>query len=110
MLSRNRLVQPPLPCRYGRAIADVLLGRTAPAGKLPVTFPARENQVNFTNLSWGGNHSYHQSADSVTSNHSEGLQVGYRWCAILKKSAIFFGCVFFLISSGPPHVLWAPIQ
>ena len=65
--------------QYGHAIADVLLGFTPPAGKLPVTFPAEENQVKFTNLSWGGNHTVHQHANSATSNHSEKLLIGYRW-------------------------------
>eukprot|EP01047_Picozoa_sp_COSAG01_P045783 COSAG01_NODE_4245_length_5210_cov_1.702074_3_plen_176_part_00 len=44
-----------------------------------MTFPAKRNQVGFTNMSWGGNHSFHQTANSVSSNHSERLEVGYRW-------------------------------
>jgi len=64
---------------FGHAITDVLLGHTAPAGKLPVTWPAETNQVAFTNVSWGGNHTFHQAANSVTSNHTERLLIGYRY-------------------------------
>ena len=63
--------------QFGHAIVDVLLGRTAPAGRLPVTFPAQENQVGFTNLTWGGNHdSFHQTGNRASSNHSERLEIG----------------------------------
>eukprot|EP01052_Picozoa_sp_SAG31_P041814 SAG31_NODE_6446_length_2015_cov_1.126305_1_plen_530_part_00 len=62
---------------YGHAVTDVLLGKASPAGKLPVTFPAEPNQAKFTNDSWCGQGEGTMYA--CTSNHSEGLEIGYRW-------------------------------
>jgi beta-glucosidase len=53
----------------GRAIADVLLGRVNPSGKLPVTFPKREEDAS----SFGN---YPGQKESVS--YAEGLYVGYR--------------------------------
>jgi beta-glucosidase len=61
--------------QFGAAIAAVLFGDTNPGGRLPVTFPADQNQgpaaANPPNTYPGdanGNESY-----------AEGLDVGYRW-------------------------------
>ncbi|MCX5789095.1 MAG: glycoside hydrolase family 3 C-terminal domain-containing protein [Elusimicrobia bacterium] len=52
----------------GRAIADMLLGRVNPSGKLPVTFPKRwEDSPAY------GHYPGHESVD-----YAEGLYVGYR--------------------------------
>ena len=62
---------------YGNAIVDILLGKLSPAGKLPVTFPAAPNQYGFTNQTWCGQGQ--GTMFTCTSNHSEGLEIGYRW-------------------------------
>ena len=55
----------------GNALADVLTGVINPTGRLPLTFPNVENEVNFTRLQYPG-----VNAISV---YSEKLEVGYRW-------------------------------
>eukprot|EP00756_Hemistasia_phaeocysticola_P001534 Hpha_TRINITY_DN11078_c0_g1::TRINITY_DN11078_c0_g1_i1::g.93024::m.93024/K05349/bglX; beta-glucosidase len=54
----------------GNAIADVLLG-DEPAGRLPLSFPNKENEVGFTPEQYPG--------VKLTANYSERLEVGYRW-------------------------------
>ena len=54
----------------GNALADVLLGKHSPAGKLPVTFPVRwEDSPAFGRF----------PGDGKTLEYSEGIFVGYRW-------------------------------
>ncbi|MGD9701697.1 MAG: beta-glucosidase [Acidimicrobiia bacterium] len=56
--------------RFGDALADVLLGRDEPGGRLPVTLPRRlEDTPAF--LSHPGDHGH--------TPYAEGLFVGYRW-------------------------------
>lgn len=56
----------------GNALADVLIGKINPSGKLPFTFPASLDQSPAHAL-----HAY--PGDSVTVNYKEGIMVGYRW-------------------------------
>jgi beta-glucosidase len=54
----------------GKAIANVLFGQVNPSGKLPVTFPARDQDT----PTWGANGAF--VTDPV---YSEKLDMGYRW-------------------------------
>ena len=78
------VVTPMMPGQqYGNAIADVLFGDVNPAARLPVTFPAVENQVNFTNEMWPG------TGNPQYSVYSEKLLVGYRWYAAHKSQPAY---------------------
>ena len=57
---------------YGNAVVDILTGRTNPSGKLPLTLPASDNQINMTKTQWPG--------VDMESTYTEGLLIGYRWC------------------------------
>jgi len=57
----------------GNAMADVLLGSVNPSGRLPLTFPNVENEMQFTPLQYPG--------INLETNYTEQLNVGYRWYA-----------------------------
>ena len=59
----------------GSAVASVLFGDVNPSGKLPVTMPARDNQVGFTGDQYPGA----AFKSGLETNYSEKLEVGYRW-------------------------------
>lgn len=56
---------------YGNAVSDVLWGDVAPTARLPLTFPAEENQIGLTPSQWPG--------VNKVSTYSEMLEVGYRY-------------------------------
>jgi beta-glucosidase len=56
---------------YGDAIVDILFGDVNPGAKLPLTFPAKENEVGLSQKQWPG--------EQGSAVYSEGLEVGYRW-------------------------------
>lgn len=81
--------------RGGKAIASVLFGDTNPSGKLPVTFPANEDQLPRPKVD--GYHDFEPNfmgdvpeAKGLTANYDiEGSDVGYRWNARKGHKALF---------------------
>jgi beta-glucosidase len=67
----------------GWATANVLLGRTNPSGKLPVTFPVRLEDA----PARAAGHPERANAPAVT--FSEGIEVGYRWYDQQKIQPLF---------------------
>jgi len=57
----------------GNALADVIFGNVNPSGRLPVTFPNKDNEVAFTPDQYPGVNGH--------ANYSEKLNIGYRWYA-----------------------------
>ncbi len=54
----------------GRALADLMVGKVSPSGKLPITFPKRyEDTPTFLNF----------PGDGYEVNYGEGIYVGYRY-------------------------------
>jgi beta-glucosidase len=64
----------------GRAIANILFGLVNPSGKLPVTFPARNEDI----PTWGRDGTI--AKDPV---YSEKLNIGYRWYDSKKIQPMF---------------------
>ena len=60
----------------GNAIADVLFGAVNPSAKLPLTYPAAENETALSPTQWPG---YPDPKHPQYANYSEGLLVGYRY-------------------------------
>jgi len=60
----------------GNAIADVLFGRVNPSGKLPLTFPNKENETAFSPAEYPG---WPDPKNPTYANYSEKLLVGYRY-------------------------------
>jgi beta-glucosidase len=40
--------------QFGSAIAELLFGDANPSGKLPLTFPNKDNEMQFSPLQWPG--------------------------------------------------------
>ncbi len=59
--------------QYGTALASLLFGDTNPSGKLPLTFPASDQQG-----PWGAG-TLQYPGDGTDVFYSEGIDVGYRW-------------------------------
>jgi hypothetical protein len=59
----------------GHALADVLFGVVDPGGRLPLTFPNIENEVDFTWEQYPGLPIY----NPLNANYSEKLEIGYRY-------------------------------
>merc|ERR1712137_243411 len=60
----------------GNAVADVLFGDVNPSGRLPISFPNKENETITTVEQWPG---VEDDDGVLQSNFSEKLEVGYRW-------------------------------
>jgi len=70
----------------GNALADVIFGNVNPSGRLPVTFPNKDNEVAFTADQYPGVNGH--------ANYSEKLNIGYRWYAthgVVPRFAFGFG-------------------
>jgi beta-glucosidase len=78
----------------GHAIADVLLGKAEPGGRLPQTFPRRlEDDPTWINYPGEGGHV----------RYGEGIYVGYRYVEKLKIAPLFpfgFGLSYTRFSAG----------
>ncbi|MBV9331737.1 MAG: glycoside hydrolase family 3 C-terminal domain-containing protein [Alphaproteobacteria bacterium] len=87
------------------ALAEILFGEVNPSGRLPVTFPAAENQLPNPQLP---GHDWHGGYFEV--KYPEGADVGYRWFEKQKTSPLFpfgfglsytsFGFANFAASAG----------
>jgi beta-glucosidase len=66
----------------GAAIASVLAGDVNPSGKLPITFPASNDQVP------AATPDQYPGIDGIE-HYSEGLYVGYRWQDAMNKVPLF---------------------
>ncbi|MEU4192078.1 glycoside hydrolase family 3 C-terminal domain-containing protein [Kribbella sp. NPDC026611] len=67
---------------YGNALSDVLLGRTEPGGRLPTTWPQREEDVPVLDVT---------PQDGVV-RYDEGIHIGYRaWLKAGTEPAYEFG-------------------
>ena len=69
----------------GEAVASILYGEVNPSGRLPVTMPARENEIGFTRAQYPGI----AFADGLQTSYSEGLEVGYRWYEVHSVAPAF---------------------
>ena len=64
----------------GAALASLLVGDTNPSGKLPVSFPARENQTWLQGAGmWPGAEQPGTAEPRFVASYSEELEMGYRW-------------------------------
>ena len=92
----------------GQAIANVLFGKVNPSGKLPVTFPVRDQDT----PTWGTNGVI--PTDPV---YAEGLNMGYRWYDAKNIQPMFefgYGLSYthysysnLSVTRGPGHTLTA---
>jgi beta-glucosidase len=69
----------------GEAIANILFGRVNPSGRLPITFPASENQLARKNLV----EQDAQGTKLLTATYAEGAKVGYKWYDANKLPPLF---------------------
>lgn len=85
--------------RGGEAIADILFGKVAPSGRLPVTFPASEAQLPRPKIpGWGL-----PEGSKVDVAYPEGADVGYRYYARMGETPLFpfgFGLTYTTFSYG----------
>ncbi len=82
----------------GNALADVLLGRQSPSGKLPTTFPRRVED-NPTYHNWPG--------ENFKTVYGEGLYIGYRHYERMKIQPLFpfgHGLTYTTFSYGTPSI------
>lgn len=72
----------------GEAIARLLYGKTAPSGRLPLSWPRDESELPRPTIQGAGLYSKAKPADNVDYN-IEGADVGYRWYEKKKLKPLF---------------------
>jgi beta-glucosidase len=60
---------------FGNALADVLWGDVNPSGRLPLTMPNQENEIQFTQAQYPGL----PALNPTSADYSEKLLIGHRW-------------------------------
>lgn len=79
--------------RGGEAIANVLFGKTNPSGRLPITFPANEDQLPNRVLPGAllprGNEIGNTQPEPFDAHYPEEADVGYRWFARTEAEPLF---------------------
>lgn len=73
---------------FGTAIAALLWGDVNPSGRLPMTFPASDAQVQ-ASISYPGTVVAGASGAQPTVTYSEGIDVGYRWYDTHRQTPLF---------------------
>lgn len=73
----------------GNAIANVLTGAVNPSGKLPMTFPARLEDVGVHSLGLYPGTLREDGSKIVDCKYDEGIFVGYRWAEKNKLKPLF---------------------
>ena len=73
----------------GNAIANVLTGAVNPSGKLPMTFPARLEDVGVHSLGLYPGTPREDGSKIVDCKYDEGIFVGYRWAEKNKLKPLF---------------------
>lgn len=68
----------------GEALADVLTGKVTPSGKLPFSYPKKQEDCP---AHYYGNMSY--PGDSISQEYKEDILVGYRWYDTKKVEPLF---------------------
>mmetsp|Transcript_4435 Transcript_4435/g.8078 ORF Transcript_4435/g.8078 Transcript_4435/m.8078 type:complete len:716 (+) Transcript_4435:1-2148(+) len=71
------------------ALAEMIFGKVSPAGRLPITFPNKDNETEFAPEQWPG--------IKLQSSYSEKLLIGYRWYShhgVLPKYAFGHGLTY----------------
>jgi len=89
----------------GKAIADVLSGVVNPSGRLPVTFPAQEEQNPRGPLpDLGEEDASHLKNSRNAADYPEGSDVGYRWYSAQGQAPLFpfgYGLSYTRFDHGP---------
>ncbi len=75
---KNILVLSQLGVETGAVLADILLGKSNPSGKLTTTWAKAENYPNIGNF-----------GDINDTYYKEGIYVGYRWFDVTNKDVIY---------------------
>lgn len=79
--------------RGGTAIANILFGKINPSGRLPVTFPAAEEQLAHPKIIGEGTMSNPYAPGTVPppldGDYFEGANIGYRWFDLKNQKPLF---------------------